>query len=271
MAKRPPLSLVVHKNASASSSEVDRLYQLPLEEFTAARNELAKRGGRTDPAIRGLEKPTVAAWAVNHLYWHDRLVYDRLVTAAERVRLAHHARLAGKDSALGDAERAHGEALREAMDAVRARLRASGEAASPATLEAVGQTLRALPTDAAAGRLARPLKPRAFDALAGVALRPLSPKAPPPVGSPPGSSRSSKAEIAEHARHVTARRRRAHQLWRTATAAVTKARAALASAERTLARREQDAAAARKAADRARAALADAVAAQERAALDARE
>ena len=39
----------------------------PLDEFTAARNALAKETG--DSAIKKLEKPNLAAWAVNQLYW----------------------------------------------------------------------------------------------------------------------------------------------------------------------------------------------------------
>jgi hypothetical protein len=52
--------------------DVDRLYQLPLNEFTGARNELAKGAGSRAPEIRKLAKPPVAAWAVNQLYWNDR-------------------------------------------------------------------------------------------------------------------------------------------------------------------------------------------------------
>src|SRR3954451_19713893 len=50
--------------------EIERLYQLPLEEFTPARNALAK--GSTEAArIRALAKPPIGAWAVNQLYWTD--------------------------------------------------------------------------------------------------------------------------------------------------------------------------------------------------------
>jgi hypothetical protein len=44
---------------------VDRLYELPLDEFVAARDALAKE--RKDPAVKKLRKPTVPAWAVNQL------------------------------------------------------------------------------------------------------------------------------------------------------------------------------------------------------------
>ena len=62
--------------ATASSPDdlIDQLYQLPLDEFTAARNALAKSSGQA--SLKALEKPTLAAWAVNQLYWHQRATYD---------------------------------------------------------------------------------------------------------------------------------------------------------------------------------------------------
>src|SRR5215216_2231042 len=52
--------------------ELDRLYHGPLEEFTPARNELAKSlrsGGKGEAAdwVKGLTKPSRAAWLVNQL------------------------------------------------------------------------------------------------------------------------------------------------------------------------------------------------------------
>ena len=43
--------------------EIDHLYELPLSEFTKARDELAKRASSDREAIRRLQKPNVAAWA----------------------------------------------------------------------------------------------------------------------------------------------------------------------------------------------------------------
>ena len=47
--------------------EIDRLYQLPLDEFTDARNALAKAAGKNGAKVRGLRKPPVAAWAINQV------------------------------------------------------------------------------------------------------------------------------------------------------------------------------------------------------------
>src|SRR5439155_20909218 len=51
---------------------IDRLYSLPLADFTAERNTLVKRlrgEGRKDAAsaVQALVKPSVSAWAVNRL------------------------------------------------------------------------------------------------------------------------------------------------------------------------------------------------------------
>ena len=53
-------------------AEIDQLYQLPLGDFTAARDELAKRlrsEGRGDLAeeVKKHRKPAVAVWLVNRL------------------------------------------------------------------------------------------------------------------------------------------------------------------------------------------------------------
>ena len=44
-----------------ADEKIDQLYQISLDEFTAARNALAKESG--DGAIKKLEKPNLAAWA----------------------------------------------------------------------------------------------------------------------------------------------------------------------------------------------------------------
>jgi hypothetical protein len=149
---------------------IGRLYQLPLDEFTPARNALAKESKQ--PAIKALEKPNVAAWAVNQLYWKERPTYDRLVKAVERLRGEHRKLLSGKSSDIRDAEKSHRDVIREAIDSIRDLLEAAGQSLSPATLTAVQETLEALPASDAPGRLTRPLKPLGFEALSGVAIKP---------------------------------------------------------------------------------------------------
>jgi len=147
-------------------ADVDRLYQLPLDQFTGARNALAKELKR--PAIKGLEKPSIAAWAVNQLYWKERSSYNRLTQAGERLRAEHRKLLTGKSADIRAAEQGHREALRTAVDKIKRLLNDSGHAATEATLTAVQETLEALPSDDRAGRLVKPLKPMGFEALAGI-------------------------------------------------------------------------------------------------------
>ena len=82
-------------------SQIDALYQKPLDEFTAARNALAKSTAGADAAqVRKLAKPTVVPWAVNQIYWHARPVFDRLRATGERLRAAQIAALKGMPGAV---------------------------------------------------------------------------------------------------------------------------------------------------------------------------
>jgi len=162
------------------STDVDRLYQLPLAEFTAARNELAKKSGPDAAAIKALEKPNIAAWAVNQLFWTKRKIYDVLIAASEKVRAAHVKQLSGKSADVAAAEAAHHAAVKAAADEARRILAAAGDPATPATMIAVIETLQTLPTHDEPGKLTRPLKPMGFEALAGFVPGVRAPKAFPP-------------------------------------------------------------------------------------------
>ncbi len=148
--------------------DLDRLYQLPLAEFTSARDDLAKHAGPDRAAIRALQKPNLPAWAVNQLYWRERRTYDALVAAAERLRAAQLAALEGRRADVPRAEAEHVGARKNALDRTRKILADAGERASAATLHALAETLDALPGPEPPGRLTKPLKPAGFDALAGL-------------------------------------------------------------------------------------------------------
>lgn len=153
------------------SKPLDQLFQLPLSEFTAARNLLAKAAGADGAAIKALDKPTVPAWAVNQLYWRDRRTYDRLIKASERLRAAHAQALSGKKIDLPLIELQHRAALKEAADAVRRLLASAGDAATQATMKAVVDTLQALPGGGAPGHLTKALAPLGFGALGALMKR----------------------------------------------------------------------------------------------------
>src|SRR4051795_5167544 len=70
-------------------TELDRLYELPLDEFTPPRNELAarlKKAGQGDAAarVKELKKPTVAVWTANQLARREQDEVARLVEAGGR-------------------------------------------------------------------------------------------------------------------------------------------------------------------------------------------
>lgn len=160
--------------------DIDRLYQLPLDEFTRARNALARE--RRAPELKMLEKPGITAWAVNQLYWRHRATWDRLIASAEKLRAEHRKLLGGRPADIRAAEAAHREAVRAAVEKTRELLVHAGQPASPATAAAVQETLESLSSEQRPGRLTRPLKPRGFEALAGIPVRPGLRVVRPPAG-----------------------------------------------------------------------------------------
>jgi hypothetical protein len=151
-------------------ADIDRLYQRPLDEFTGARNALAKGAGKDSGAIRALTKPPLAAWAVNQLYWQDRRTWDSLIDAAENLRRVNKAVLAGRSGDVRAAGAAHDAAVRDALKATLAQLATAGHPVTGATRQAIVNTLRALPADEAPGRLTRALQPGGFEMLAGMSV-----------------------------------------------------------------------------------------------------
>lgn len=178
---------------------IDRLYQLPLNEFTAARNALGKESGGEAARIRALEKPSVPAWAVNQLYWHDRETWNALIAAAERLRDVHRALLAGRKADLRAASEVHEKAVDAALSATLALLGKSPHPATDATKHGIARTLRALPGTEPPGRLTAVVEPAGFEALAGLAIaggakRSPQARTPPPVAKPAEKTPASKAD-----------------------------------------------------------------------------
>src|SRR5215213_3736526 len=158
----------------AFDEKIDELYQLPLDEFTAARNALAKESG--DNTIKKLEKPNLAAWAVNQLYWRERKLFDEVIKTSGQVRAAYKQMLAGKAADVRAVEMFHTEAMRRAKDAIRRILEDAGNKGADAVMTPITETLAALPADEAPGRLTKPLRRTGFEALQGVTIA-VKPKA----------------------------------------------------------------------------------------------
>jgi hypothetical protein len=164
----------------SNDQQTDRLYQLPLSEFTPARNALAKElGGEAGKQVRTLPKPSTSAWAVNQLYWRDRGTYDALVTASEKLRAAHRAVLGGRKADLRAADAEHREALKAALTSTLRLLGESDQNVSSAAQTEIARTLESLPVAQPAGRLSKPLQPGGFEALQGMPVR--GQKAPAPA------------------------------------------------------------------------------------------
>jgi hypothetical protein len=92
------------------ADELDRLYEVKQEEFTALRTKLAaaaKQRGDTDTAkqISAARKPTTAAWVVNRLALRDHDVRTRLAGLGERLKDAHAAMDGGRIRALSAEQR----------------------------------------------------------------------------------------------------------------------------------------------------------------------
>ncbi|MBP1636144.1 MAG: hypothetical protein H6Q10_2718 [Acidobacteria bacterium] len=156
--------------ASPLDAAVDRLYELPLDEFVAARDQLARElRGEDARTLRALAKPNVVAWALNQLYWSARPVYGQLVEATARLREAQASGLLGKPSDLRGASAAHREALSAALKESVAILGRAGHEASPDTARSLTAAFEAVPWENV-GRLARPPEPLGFAAFAGMPL-----------------------------------------------------------------------------------------------------
>ena len=181
--------------------QIDQLYQLPLDQFTAARNALAKDAGDRSAEVKKLEKPNLAAWTVNQLYWKERDAYETVIKAAEKMRAAYKQMLAGKSADVRGAEEAHQEALQQARHAARRILEEGGHPNPDAVMMPVAETLDALPGEEPPGRLTKPLRRMGFNVLEGV---PISAKAGP---AKPKIAPKSKPAVKE----TTARERRASE------------------------------------------------------------
>ena len=190
--------------ARQDEAGIDRLFQLPLDEFTAARNALAKQAGQDSAAIRQLTKPPLAAWAVNQLFWQQRETYDALVKASDALRRTHKAVLGGRAGDLRAAGREHDQALDRAVKATMGIVTATGHPSSDATRQAVISTLRALPGDEAPGRLTRTLQPGGFEMLSGFPVAGGTRAAPKPVRAPERHEKEPKRTLtkAEQARRA---------------------------------------------------------------------
>jgi hypothetical protein len=158
-------------HSSQIEDEVDALYDLRPGEFVAARDALARqvrRAGDREGAerIKGLPRPSAAAWAVNQLARREPEWTQALTTAGRRMAEAHTALLQDGDR---EGWRAASQEAREAIERLvrlaEGLLREERGSVSAQLREQVRETLQAAATDpearelVAAGRLSKELRP----------------------------------------------------------------------------------------------------------------
>lgn len=152
--------------------KVAELYALPLDEFTKARNALAKTlSGNEKKQVASLVKPSLSMWVVNQLYWQDAPTYKALVNASEKLRAAHRAALNGRRADTAAADELHKTTLEKAFAKAAALAQKSGVSLTDTVRDAVRRTLASLPTDEAPGRLTREPPPVGFSLLTGIKPR----------------------------------------------------------------------------------------------------
>ena len=204
--------------------EIDRLYGLPLADFTKARDELARElrsegAGEAAAEVRALRKPTAAAWAVNQGVRADGRAAKRVVRAG------------GKLS--GASGRALRDAMAEEAEAVDAMVAAVEDAAGAGTLsrasvDRVRETIRAVASDDElrgqfeAGRVLRDHRAVGFGSVDSLPAAPDAKRRPP------------KRSDAAQAKRARAAAKRARERLDRATQAVTKERKRLEGARRAL-------------------------------------
>jgi len=205
------------------SEAPDRLFEVPLDEFVAARDQLARelrKEGKDEQAaeVAALRKPTVPVWAVNQLARRRRRDVDLLLDAGHRLRAAQ---------AEADPERAR-EAFANARDAEREamrRLRAGAEellaergGASDAMIERVLATLRAAAVTEegrellARGRLTEELQTTGFEVAASlVPKRKATPAKRPKLDAARADLEQARKREREATRRLQAAKRRAEE------------------------------------------------------------
>lgn len=211
--------------------EIDRLFEVPLEEFTPKRNELVrhlKKERDKDGAgqVAALAKPTVPTWVINQLARREKAKVSALLQAGAKLRKAQGQALAGSHAdALRGAQVEERQAVRDLTQRAQQILTEAGRPASRAILERISATLGAAavtePARSAlkAGRLTSEVRVSGFDALAGIEL-----------GTQPAAA--SGDELAERRQQKASRERQRRKLEKNARELGKRAEAAERKAER---------------------------------------
>ena len=135
---------------SIADDRIARLYGLPPEEFTPARNALAgelraEGDQEAAAAVKKLRKPTAGASAVNQLVRAEPELVEALLGAGGELRQAHRQAASGRGAAQ---LRAAADAERSAVERLLARAPAAiGRPLTPALIDAIRESLHAASSD----------------------------------------------------------------------------------------------------------------------------
>jgi len=199
--KAPPRSGGKRGSSGAEIAARQReLYALPLDQFTRARDALAKEAaakGRAKEAqaIRKLKRPVVAAWVVNRLAQQHPERIETFLASARALEKAHRRAMSGLSAEqLKEANRAFQQALDALLKEVTASLAATGRPATGDLIRQIEETLRAAAlgeeeerSTLVQGMLTRPLQSSGFGSFSPLLLVGPAPRraAPKPERAPP--------------------------------------------------------------------------------------
>jgi len=204
---------------------IDRLYGLPLAEFTPARNaaasELRKAGKREEAEqVKALRKPTAAAAAANRLVREHRAEVEEFLAVAATLRDAQFGGKGDLAAATSREREALSRLIRVGGDAVRQTLEAAA-----ADEEAARELLE--------GRLERELEPRGFGTLLAH-TKPRSAKA--VDAKPTPAARVKLREAKEALTAAESEERQAQRRWAETQRELERAQAAVEKAQHELER-----------------------------------
>jgi hypothetical protein len=186
---------------------VSALYQAPFEVFVTERKRLAAElkaeGDKAGAAqLVKLARPTISAWAVNHLWWHARATFDELFESAAELRRGKLA-----------ANPAHRKALAKLGARAQQLLSEAGHSTNDATLRRVTMTLSGLAAVGSfdpdtPGTLTKDRDPPGFEAF-GIASSTeeevvSEPRSAAKPGEPKDDARTRQAEATERKRKAEA-------------------------------------------------------------------
>ena len=138
-----------------TEQRLDELYREPADGFVAGRDRLAKElrdAGDHDGAkrVKGLRRPTVAAWLINRAILTSPAQREEFAEASRKLEAAQGRALEGEDEGAAEwraAAAREREATEAILEAAERAARDAGHPPSASALEGAGRTLRAATGD----------------------------------------------------------------------------------------------------------------------------